>query len=76
MAVNTRDDKIRKTIEFRKENYDWLEQNFRGSTWWIINELLAAFKQVTAENLPVHYARIGAKELAEKLDISPDITDD
>lgn len=74
MAVNTRNDKVRKTIEFRSDNWDWLEQQYKGSSWWILNQLLEEFKQAVGEQLPSHYARIGARELANKLNI--DTVDD
>lgn len=65
-------EKVRKTIEYDKDNFDWLMEHYEGQHWWIINALLSEFRQAVGEDIPLKYIRLGAKELRMKLEFDPE----
>lgn len=67
---------VRKTVEYDEDNFNWLDEHYPGQHWWIINMLLAEFKQSVGDNGTEYYAKLGAKELANKLEFSVESVND
>lgn len=59
---------VRKTVEFDRDNLEWFEQHYPGTSfWWLQNELLAAFRNAHVHT-PQHYAILGAQAVRELIE--------
>lgn len=61
---------VRRNVELDKDNVEWYEANYGGSLWWLLNNLLSAFRnahEVTPQQL---IAKAGIKTREEILELN------